>query len=227
MPVHELFPVRIYSETVGFEPADHAAVIALIQRMQRSVHWQSGEAKPFSSATGDHISGDSASQFHRLPQLSWLSTTVMRSAHHYLEALGAATDAYCIHIQKAWPVIVGSGHGLNRHRHRNAHISAVYYMGAMDADAGALSFQRADSHPEAFIPIYRRNQQSWNWQPEEGQLLLFPSELEHQVEPHRGDAYRYSISFDLLISTHARNRINGSNEMLMTHPATWNLETAG
>lgn len=227
MAIHELFPVRIYSEEIGFDPADHAAVIQLIQRMQRSVQWQSGQEQPFRSVTGDHVAGDTASQFHRLPQLGWLTRTVIQSAHRYLSALGAATDAYCIHVQKAWPVIVGTGHGLNRHRHRNAHISAVYYLGTMPADAGALSFQRADSHPEAFIPIYRRDQQSWDWKPKEGQLLLFPSELEHQVEPHRGSDHRYSISFDLLISTHGRNRISHSNEMLMTHPATWQLEAGG
>lgn len=224
MAIHELFPVRIYSEDIVFRKADHVAVIALMQRMQRTAQWQSSAEKSFSSVTGDHVIGDTASQFHRLPQLKWLTGQVIRISHQYLVALGAATETYQIHIQKAWPVIVGSGHGLNRHRHRNAHISAVYYLGDAGIGTGTLSFERADTHPECFIPIYTQKQHSWGWQPQEGQLLLFPSELEHQVEPHRGGNLRYSISFDLLITTHSHNRLPKSNEMLMTHPSTWKLD---
>lgn len=226
MAIHELFPVRVYSENLAFQSSDHATVTALMERMQRTAHRHSG-AEAFSSVTGDHTAGDTASQFHRLPQLRWLTNQVTTSTIQYLSVLGAAADAYQVHVQKAWPVIVGPGHGLNRHRHRNAHISAVYYLGTASSGCGVLSFERADTHPECFIPIYAREQNSWRWQPEEGQLLLFPSELEHQVEPHRSNTYRYSISFDLLITTHHRNRMAGSNEMLMTHPSTWQMDGQG
>ena len=227
MAIHDIFPVRIYSETVGFKPEDHSEAIALMERIQRTAQWQNGAAQPFRSVTGDHVPGDTASQFHRLPQLQWLTRQVVQSTHQYLEALGASSDAYNVHVQKAWPVVVGPGHGLNRHRHRNAHISGVYYLATMPKGTGSLCFERADTHPEAFVPIHAGDQQRWHWQPQEGQLLLFPSELEHHVEVHRGSGFRYSISFDLMISTHGRNRIAKSNEMLMTHPATWRMDEKG
>jgi uncharacterized protein (TIGR02466 family) len=227
MTIHQLFPVRIYSEEVSYKPSDHAAAIALMERLQRTAQWQNGAKQAFNSVTGDRVPGATASQFHRLAELDWLARQVVTSAHQYLTDLGAAADAYQVHIQKAWPVIVGAGHGLNRHRHRNAHLSGVYYLGPMPKTSGALTFQRSDTHPEEFLPIYAACEQRWHWQPREGQLVLFPSELEHLVEPHRGSENRYSISFDLLISTHNRNRLGNGNEMLMTHPGTWRLDEEG
>ena len=48
-------------------------------------------------------------------------------------------------------------------------------------------------------------------------LLLFPSDLRHQVTAYEGESPRYSVSYDLAITTAPGQ----GREMRMPHPMDW------
>lgn len=100
----------------------------------------------------------------------------------------------------AWAVSLKAGHWQGLHVHPDAHFSGVYYVAVPDAvqdeshDQGKISFYdprpRANMNQLPLQGIRRREI------PRAGDLLLFPSWLEHSVAPFFGDGERVCIAFN-------------------------------
>jgi len=86
------------------------------------------------------------------------------------------------------------------HSHTNNYnLSGVYYLG-VPPDSGEIVFR--DPRPGANQAPYRLFKDDGNseyFMPVEGQVLMFPSYLEHFVLPNRSDGDRISMSFDLTL----------------------------
>ena len=98
-----------------------------------------------------------------------------------------------------WAVLLKAGDGQAIHVHPHAHISGVYYVtvpqSALDTtDGGKISFYdprpRANMNQLAFQITRHREV------PAAGDILLFPSWLEHSVYPFNGAGERICISFN-------------------------------
>ena len=106
------------------------------------------------------------------------------------------------------------------HTHRNAQLSAVFYV-RTDADnaTGELEFQAPEdyfSHVMA-IPYKNAALSGGVFAPKQHRLLIFPSDLTHRVTPYEGSSPRYSVSYDLAITTPPGE----GREMRMPHPMDW------
>ena len=53
--------------------------------------------------------------------------------------------------------------------------------------------------------------------PKQPRLLLFPSDLRHRVTPYEGGSPRYSVSYDIAITTASGQ----GHEMRVLHPMDW------
>lgn len=89
------------------------------------------------------------------------------------------------------------------HDHPQSMLSGVYYVRA-DDQSGCLRFRdpRAAKrmNPWPVGPDDKTDQRHWdrvNYKPQPGRLIMFPSWLEHDVEPNMSDEDRISISFNL------------------------------
>ncbi len=89
------------------------------------------------------------------------------------------------------------------HDHPQSTLSGVYYVRASD-EAGCLRFRdpRAGKRmsPWPVDPDAQKDQRHWdrvNYKPLPGRLIMFPSWLEHDVEPNMSDEERISISFNM------------------------------
>jgi len=99
-----------------------------------------------------------------------------------------------------WGVILREGHSQGIHVHPYANISGVYYVaapaGALEAsgEAGRISFY--DPRPRANMNQMPRQVTRRTQAPTPGDLLLFPSWLEHSVSAFQGPGERICLAFN-------------------------------
>lgn len=109
----------------------------------------------------------------------------------------------------AWANINERGDYNNLHSHGGGIWSGVYYIDAGTEDpghplSGVITFRNPTLAPLAvdnlkpprFVADYFRCEHSQA--PRSGQMLLFPSWLEHQVHPYFGESPRISVSWDVI-----------------------------
>jgi uncharacterized protein (TIGR02466 family) len=138
------------------------------------------------------------------PALAILKECIIAAVRQYAEVL---VRQECVqepprvefHVW-GWGVSLKSGHWQGLHVHPDAHISGVYYVRVPPAiqqqnhDEGKISFYdprpRANMNQLPLQGIRRRET------PAEGDLLVFPSWLEHSVSPFHGLGERICIAFN-------------------------------
>ncbi|MDC0453579.1 2OG-Fe(II) oxygenase family protein, partial [Alphaproteobacteria bacterium] len=105
-----------------------------------------------------------------------------------------------VKITSMWSIINEGGAWNQKHHHSNSDISAAYYVSAHD-DCGDIVFYdprpaRVYKFPIAKSPN-KLNATINSVKPEAGLLVLFPSYLEHSVNPNLSNKKRIVISFNL------------------------------
>ena len=105
-----------------------------------------------------------------------------------------------VKINNLWAIINEKGAWNQKHHHSNSDLSAAYYVSAHE-NCGDIVFY--DPRP---APVYKnpitKNPNNLNAtvnsiKPEAGMLVLFPSYLEHSVNPNMSDKKRIVISFNI------------------------------
>ena len=89
------------------------------------------------------------------------------------------------------------------HNHPCSHFSGVYYLQVQN-DGGQLIFYRGDtSNQMVGIQHFIDNadtRTNFEIQPLSNQIIIFPSNLLHTVQPHKSNEPRVSVSFNLLLT---------------------------
>ena len=99
-----------------------------------------------------------------------------------------------------WSIINRKSSYNVRHFHPNCHLSAAYYVKA-EQDAGNIVFfdprQANVFHHPTSKEVNKINAQVQSITPKAGTLVLFPSYLEHKVNPNLSNEDRIVISFNV------------------------------
>jgi len=105
-------------------------------------------------------------------------------------------------LETSWVNLHHKGDYAVKHIHKNSIYSFVFYVDVDGVDSGSIHFtsplasstycSNAFDLPISSYNIY--NSKDWGVCPVNGLLLIFPSTLEHFVEPNLSDKFRYSIS---------------------------------
>ncbi len=103
-------------------------------------------------------------------------------------------------LSNMWAIINKKGAMNQKHHHSNSDLSAAYYVTAKD-DCGDIIFYdprpgKVYKHPISNTPNLL-NANNNGVKPEPGMLVLFPSYLEHSVNPNTSDHERIVISFNI------------------------------
>ena len=138
--------------------------------------------------TGDLLGRAGLDQVHRLEAFQWLNRQLALHVSGFLQELLGPAHGLEVHIQKAWPVVCAQEGGtIEPHTHRNAQLSAVFYVRTeADNATGELEFQAPEdyfSHVMA-IPYKDAAASGGVFAPKQHRLLLFPSDLTHRVTPY-------------------------------------------
>ena len=109
-----------------------------------------------------------------------------------------------VKITNMWAIINKGGAANHRHHHGNSDISAAYYVRA-PKNCGEIVFYDPRpapvySHPKSIKPN-TLNAMVNSVTPVEGALVLFPSYLDHSVNPNLSNDERIVISFNIKLMT--------------------------
>ena len=101
-------------------------------------------------------------------------------------------------LHNLWCNINGLGSFNRPHSHPGSVVSGVYYI-SIPKNSGSIVFlnRDLDSFFKGHVNKYNEyNSTIWKINPKENECILFPSYLEHYVEPNLNKKERISISFN-------------------------------
>ena len=127
-------------------------------------------------------------------------SSISKNINTALNDMGWDLTSQFIKITNMWSIINEEGAFNQKHHHSNSDISAAYYVSAHD-ECGDIVFYdprpaRVYKNPIATSPN-KLNATINSVKPEHGFLVLFPSYLEHSVNPNLSNKKRVVISFNL------------------------------
>ncbi len=116
------------------------------------------------------------------------------SSHVYLDLL------------RGWAVKHMPDDWAQNHCHMNSIFSGIYYLDVHEK-SGDVVMEKGQHYTNCFMPtlspdVTMFNQftmQSWRCHPDNGKILIFPSQLIHNVERNLSGKVRYCIGFDVFI----------------------------
>jgi len=117
----------------------------------------------------------------------------------YLFALDVMRYSNKFEITTSWFTKSTKGQSSNYHNHNNCILSGILYL-QTNENSGNISFEDFSNkryliQPKEFNLL---NSQEWKIKPEDGLLLMFPSEVYHKIQKNESDITRYSLAFNLV-----------------------------
>lgn len=148
----------------------------------------------------------------------------------YTDALGLNNDRLSFYFQRSWATVSREGQRIFEHAHQQSHLSFAYYL-QKPVDGGGIYFSTAE-HPNEFAAglftlskadleiIKRPGDRTLNRmyvEPEDGEILIFPSKTLHSTAPNMSSEPRISISADIVVTL----KDSSGHETLMPAIENW------
>jgi uncharacterized protein (TIGR02466 family) len=108
-----------------------------------------------------------------------------------------------LYVTQSWANYTEPGQYHHKHAHPNSFISGVFYPQA-DRSVDKIYFYKSGYERIKVAPQTWNhwNSESWWFEVGAGDLILFPSHLEHMVETKVGNETRVSIAFNTFLKGH-------------------------
>jgi uncharacterized protein (TIGR02466 family) len=108
-----------------------------------------------------------------------------------------------LYVTQSWANYTDPGQYHHKHAHPNSFISGVFYPQA-DRSVDKIYFYKSGYERIKVQPATWNhwNSESWWFEVGAGDLILFPSHLEHMVETKVGNETRVSIAFNTFLKGH-------------------------
>lgn len=125
-----------------------------------------------------------------------------QSLNDYFKILYDPVSDCSLKITQSWANYSEDGLGHHIHTHQNSIVSGVFYVQTSDSDKikfykPFLAHRELQINPKQFNPI---TSSTW-WLPaKQCSLVLFPSTLQHSVDPNSRKETRISLSFNSFFS---------------------------
>jgi uncharacterized protein (TIGR02466 family) len=136
------------------------------------------------------------------PELETLSRGIQKYLDIYSsEIMGIKEKLY---ITQSWSLINEPGIGMHAHAHSNSLVSGSFYYEEMPEPVSPMVFQRYNNYQPFKFVVVDEKKNEFNTSDayvsmKKGNLFLFPSDLQHHIEPNQSDKPRYSIAFNCFI----------------------------
>jgi uncharacterized protein (TIGR02466 family) len=131
------------------------------------------------------------------PALAALKTFITKSLNAYFDECFKPAANVSLKITQSWVNYTPPNRFHRKHTHPNSLISGVFYINAL-RDLDKIFFVK-DDYKQILIPAREHNMHTsniWSVPVGTGDLLLFPSDLQHMVEPTVSPQTRISLSFN-------------------------------
>lgn len=145
----------------------------------------------FKYMSDDGISNEETKHvnLHHEPAFSGLFTFASDSARQYVSALNVDPDLFEFNIVKTWMNIT-KDYSTPTHNHADAHMSFTYYINLPNDCAKPIRFYNHTNRHEPYPGMIKFNNPirwdllnayTWQFNPVEGQLFVFPASLPHDT----------------------------------------------
>jgi len=129
--------------------------------------------------------------------LTKLRDFIESSVSDYFKTIHNPKHNVNLRITQSWCNYTEPGQFHHKHAHPNSFVSGVFYPQA-NRETDKIYFYRSGFQQIKLPPENWNvwNSESWWFEAGTGDLILFPSSLEHMVETVQGDQTRISLSFN-------------------------------
>jgi uncharacterized protein (TIGR02466 family) len=136
-----------------------------------------------------------------LNDFTQLKNDITDQVNSFVKGCLGYSNALDFKMTNSWVSKQPPGEQVYMHNHANSLISAVYYL-TTPPNCGRLIVHRRKHYDNVFsetveIPVENYTPvaaSGWPFEVEEDMLIMFPSNLEHSVEPNSSDTDRYSLA---------------------------------
>ena len=129
-------------------------------------------------------------------KFKFLKDIILKELHTYLYDEMKYTNEF--QITTSWFTQLDSNETGFLHNHRNCFVSGILYL-QTNPGCGSIIFQDLNDRRLVLdVEEYNIfNSRSWSYEPKDGLLILFPSEVHHTVGKNNSKYTRYSLSFNV------------------------------
>jgi uncharacterized protein (TIGR02466 family) len=131
------------------------------------------------------------------PAVAGLKAFIATALNYYFDETYKPAAKVSLKITQSWVNYTLPRHYHGKHTHPNSLVSGVFYINAQ-REHDKIAFVR-DAYERIVIPVRELNMFSsnvWMMNVGTGDLLFFPSDLPHMVEPTTSPQTRISLSFN-------------------------------
>ncbi len=209
MKVYNIFPLTIYQSKIGIEENEKKKLISIIKDMKvnsKNIEYYN----KVGSWTGDTQGFEN---LHHNPDFINFHKEVKKKIVEYLNVLNIDQNQLDIYVQRSWATISDGKEHIDKHSHLQSHISFAYYLKKSKGDS-KINFYDDKRHNELIPGLFEsptanrrkilkkidlHNSSSISIDPEEGDIVIFPSKTPHSTEPNVLNSERISISADITL----------------------------
>ena len=133
---------------------------------------------------------------------------ILRHLEKYIHDVLSINKNLKIDITQSWSVRQSEGNFISDHIHTNSSFSGVLYA-KCDSHSGNIVFSMPMSHPtyctssmcynDDIVESNFLNSNKWWIEPKVGNIIIFPSHVQHKVEKSSSQYDRYSIAFNCVL----------------------------
>lgn len=187
MNVHNLFPLPIGFARLGRD---------LTEKELKFILGQDKYANQ-----GNTTSSDRTILQHK--ELTDIREFIEDAMVDYFKTVHDPKGDVALYVTQSWANYTEPGQWHHRHSHPNSFISGVFYPQA-DREVDKIYFYKSGYERIKVQPATWNhwNSESWWFEVGAGDLILFPSHLEHMVETKVGNETRVSIAFNTFLKGH-------------------------
>ena len=127
----------------------------------------------------------------------------------YFNKIYKPTNDVNIKITQSWLNYTEKNQFHHKHNHWNSFISGVVYINCNKENETITFFKEKHEMLNFETKEYNLwNSKTWSFVVNNGDVVLFPSELEHMVQVKTTDNTRISLSFNVFVKGHLGSEIN-------------------
>lgn len=221
--VTNMFPLSVYKDQVEINSDYRGRLIDKVFEMAKS----DNRKAPNIAWTGDVHDFDF---LHEDDSFRALFHSFAKPLYGYIDQLGVDPDKIDLYYTRSWATISKENQNIPAHSHMQSHISFAYYL-LKPKNSGGILFSHTNP-PNEFSPNLFNSQMFENkilktdnvfnakaafLDPEEGEILVFPSKTRHQTQENRTANVRISISADIVVTLREQANV----EFLMPSIKKW------
>ena len=199
------FPLTIFQSKVAVAEADRRLMTDAILEMSRN---RVSQLNPGTAWTGD-LNGHEL--LHNDPRFAKLFASFDQPLQEYLEVFKIDQKRVRLYFTRSWGTVFRRGDSTQAHSHMQSHISLVYYLSKPNGSSGIGFIDKEAPNqfaPNIFGPSMARagilremtqlNTQKVYVEPQQDDVLIFPSAALHEIPRSSSDQPRMSIACDIV-----------------------------